>query len=192
MADELRSKAEVTPEVQQITLGASIQDPAVTPQMAPGETLTPEVVPPVEGPKALTGLKRPSRAKKELTRKNRAFLELLLSGKPTQEAYTLAGYKGGGNAPYVLRSELKWVLQEMLAGQGLDRVGLKMELKKLLALPVIEMPVTVEQRLKILKFMDKLTEDQDAKSAPISGFHVEINSPSAVNITGSQNGNPHS
>src|SRR5216684_5765687 len=57
----------------------------------------------------------------KLTMRNRSFLEHLLAGKTTVEAYRLAGYTGKSDAPYQLRLRLKEELKQALEGEGFDR-----------------------------------------------------------------------
>lgn len=107
----------------------------------------------------------PSKAlelKRELTPKNRVFLQLLSEGVKTLEAYKQAGYKGNDHAAYQLRSDLKEELIKVLEGQGIDRAGLMQSLAELISLPINDvqksMGVSVKQRLSMLQLLFKMTE----------------------------------
>lgn len=136
-------------------------------------------------PKAdLAPTKKTGRPKGKLGRRTQAFMELILAGHPTLKAYELAGYKGQKNAAYVLRCQLKERLEERLLGDGISREGLKLELKKLLELPLDpnRTAVSVKERLQILKFMDKVTEQQEKEHPSVTPFLVNIQDPKSVTI----------
>ena len=116
-----------------------------------------------------------------LTKKNRAFLELLCAGKGTLEAYHLAGYKGTANAAYVLRHQLKNELSELLELEGIDRTGLKIKAKQLLDLGLPEdlKHLSPKMYLETLRFLEKLTSNDKQPDIKISPFVIETNT---VNI----------
>jgi hypothetical protein len=129
-------------------------------------------------PGTLVGAKK---GPKDLSRKARAFLELLVAGKSTLEAYELAGYTGEKHAAYQLRSDLRFHLVQMLEAHGVSREDTKIQLMELLKLPVSERTVSVGTKLKLLKFLDKLTEPQREGGA-ITPFLVNIAEPKSVTI----------
>lgn len=103
------------------------------------------------------GLKAP----RELTAKNRLFLQLLTEGKSTLQAYKEAGYKGNDHAAYQLRSDLKEELIKVLEGQGVDRAGLMLSLRNLISLPSIEEQigrVQAKTKLQALGLLFKMVE----------------------------------
>ena len=135
-------------------------------------------------PEALKGRKNKEllqKPLKALTRRARAFLELLVAGKSTLEAYELAGYTGEPHSAYQLRSDLRFHLAQAIEAHGVSPSDVKIELIKLLKLPVAEQTVSVRTKLNLLKFMDKLTETQ-AERAPITPFLVNIQDPKSVQI----------
>lgn len=102
-------------------------------------------------------------APRELTAKNRLFLSLLAEGKKTLEAYKLAGYKGNDHAAYQLRSDLKEELIKTLQGQGIDRAGLMLDVRKLIALPSnAEVSGIIDAKIKLsaLNLLFKMVESQ--------------------------------
>lgn len=109
---------------------------------------------PVRAPKAVVEGPRP------LTAKSRSFLTHLAAGRPTLEAYALAGYKGEAHAAYQLRSDLKCHLMKLLEQGGWSREQVAVETNKLMALPLDPevKNVNFKQKLDLLKFMDKALE----------------------------------
>ena len=109
-----------------------------------------------------------------LTKKNRAFLELLCAGKDTVEAYKLAGYKGSTNASYQLRYQLKEELKELLELEGIDRTGLKIKAKQLLdmGLPPDLKYLSPKMYLEALKFVEKLIGQEKGSDIKITPFVV--------------------
>jgi hypothetical protein len=105
--------------------------------------------------KALSQVK--SDQPKPLTPKNKAFLQHLAAGRPTLEAYSLAGYKGEAHAAYQLRSELKAHLAILLEQGGFSRESLAAEVNKLNAIPLDPSikNVNFKQKLDILRLMEK-------------------------------------
>lgn len=102
-------------------------------------------------------LEAPKKGPRPLTPKNKAFLQHLAAGRPTLEAYSLAGYKGEAHAAYQLRSDLKEHLQGLLEQGGWSREQIAVESNRLLALPLDPsvQNVNFKQKLDLLKFMDK-------------------------------------
>lgn len=128
----------------------------------------------------------PQAGVKALTAKNRAFLQHLAAGRPTLEAYSLAGYKGESHAAYQLRSDLKSHLALLLEQGGFSREQLGVEINKLNALPLDEnlKNVNFKQKLDILRLMDKaLPKVIEGGSKPkVTPFIIGINKPESVTI----------
>lgn len=104
---------------------------------------------------------------KNLTDKNILFLHWLRQGKPTTEAYTMAGYQGTAHAAYELRSYLKNELASMLNGEGLGtREGVLLKLKKLQDLPLAQTMLSVKEALEILKLEAKLQPKNEREEKP--------------------------
>jgi len=130
--------------------------------------------------KALT-LNKP----RELTAKNRLFLQLLTQGNSTLTAYREAGYKGSDHSAYQLRSDLKEELIKVLEGQGIDRAGLMLTLKNLIDRPTIEEvngTILLKHKLTALNLLAKMVEAQTPVNSPrpqITAFIVN-NRPSSA------------
>lgn len=128
-----------------------------------------------------------SKAPRPLTPKNRAFLQHLAAGRPTLEAYALAGYKGEPHAAYQLRSDLKEHLQMLLEQGGWSREQIAVEANKLMALPLDPsvQNVNFKQKLDLLKFMDKaLSAGKGGNEKPrITPVVIGINRPTQVTIS---------
>lgn len=94
---------------------------------------------------------------KALTAKNKAFLQHLAAGRPTLEAYHLAGYKGENHAAYQLRSDLKQHLAVLLESGGFSREQLAVEVNRLNELPLDPTikNVNFRQKMDILRLMEK-------------------------------------
>lgn len=123
---------------------------------------------------------------KPLTSKNKAFLQHLADGRPTLEAYKLAGYNGESHAAYQLRSDLKTHLQYLLENGGFNREQLGAEIKRLNELPLDPglKNVNFKQKLDILRLMEKaLPKLQPSEVKPkITPFIIGINNPDSVVI----------
>lgn len=125
--------------------------------------------------------------KRELTVKNKLFLQGLLEGKPTFVAYTEAGYEGSKHAAYELRSSLKEDLIRALEAQGIDRAGLMLSLSQLMQLPLKENEISLKHKIDLLKLLAKtIPADQSANKPKITAFivntKVEPNSGSTTHI----------
>lgn len=119
-----------------------------------------------------------------LTKQARCFLELLVSGKSTIEAYALAGYKGKTTqCAYNLRYQLRDQMYEMMEKMGLDRSGVLLEMKKLMDLPVAQQVVNVDQKLQMLKFLAKLQGEKSLEQPKITPFLINVNNAESVNIS---------
>lgn len=153
-----------------------------------GQVATPQgLAPKTEsqgGIPATTG--KSGRPKGKLGRRTQLFMELVLMGHTTQEAYHLAGYKGQKNAAYVLRSQLKDRIEERLLSDGISREGAKLALQELMKLPldptIKERGITIKEKIMILKFLDKLTEKEEGRMPQITPFLVQVNDPKSVTI----------
>lgn len=135
------------------------------------------------------GLEKTLKEPRPLTAKNRSFLQHLAAGKPTLEAYALAGYKGDNHAAYQLRSDLKEHLQLLLEQGGWSREQIAVEANKLMALPLNPdvKNVNFKQKLDLLKFMDKaLSAGKGSNEKPrITPIVIGINKPQQVTISDS-------
>lgn len=127
----------------------------------------------------------PKVAPKPLTAKNKAFLQHLASGRPTLEAYNLAGYKGNNHAAYQLRSDLKQQLAVLLEQGGFSREQLAVEVNRLNELPLDPSikNVNFKQKLDVLRLMEKALPKPMAQGdrPKITPFIVAINKP--LNVT---------
>lgn len=118
-----------------------------------------------------------------LTKQARCFLELLVSGKSTIEAYSLAGYKGQTTqCAYNLRYQLRDQLYEMMEKMGLDKSGVLLEMKKLMDLPVAQQVVNVDQKLQMLKFLSKLQGEKELESPKITPFMINVTNAENVQV----------
>ena len=111
-----------------------------------------------------------------LTVKNKTFLNCLLKGMSTMQAYKSAGYKGDQSAAYDLRYRLKNQLNLLVEGKGLDRAGILFEWSKLLDLPIDpnETYVSVDQKVKILNGVSKLLPHPKEESSKPTPFLVQV------------------
>lgn len=133
---------------------------------------------------------------RELTPKNRLFLQLLSEGMSTLQAYEKAGYKGSNHAAYQLRSDLKEELIKVLEGQGVDRAGLMYSLKNLIQLPTIEEEIgkiqakTKLQALNLLFKMVEASKPVAAERPKITAFIVNNGTPQRIiDVTPSEQAN---
>jgi hypothetical protein len=94
---------------------------------------------------------------KALTARSQSFLNHLAAGRPTLEAYSLAGYKGNAHAAYQLRSDLKQHLARLLEDGGFSREHLALEINKLNTMPLDPSikNVNFKQKLDVLRLMEK-------------------------------------
>jgi len=115
---------------------------------------------------------------RQLTPKNRAFLQHLANGRPTLEAYKLAGYTGESHSAYELRYQLKQHLAVLLEQGGFSRETIAVEVNKLMALPLADgiKNVNFKQKLDLLRFMDKaLPKDINGAKPQITPFKLNLN-----------------
>lgn len=118
-----------------------------------------------------------------LTPKNKAFLQHLAAGRPTLEAYRLAGYQGDDHAAYQLRSDLKQQLGQLLEEGGFSREQLGAEINKLNAIPLDPAikNVNFKQKLDVLRLMEKaLPKGIEVGKPKITPFILAINKPEQV------------
>lgn len=134
-----------------------------------------------------------------LTKRNRSFLNHLAAGRPTLEAYRLAGFKGEPHAAYELRSKLRMVLAQMLEARGIDRADLMVQAKTLVDLPLDPQiqSVTVKQKVDILRLYDKIlgsVEGGQPQITPIALNFGDVNvtqtAPAASALPGHLNDQP--
>ena len=126
---------------------------------------------------------------RELTAKNKAFLQHLAAGRPTLEAYKLAGYQGEPHAAYELRYQLKAHLATLLEQGGFSRETVAIEVNKLKALPLSEeiKNVNFKQKLDLLRFMDKaLPKEIEGSKPPITPFKLNLNFNAPVSVGDSE------
>lgn len=124
-----------------------------------------------------------------LTKKARCFLELILAGKDTKEAYNLAGYEGSDESAWHLRSVLRDQLYAMLKTRGMSREGILMQLRKGFESPTEEelagKPLNFDQKLQLMKFLAKLTPEKDMLEKPkVTPFLLNIENAEGVTVTG--------
>jgi hypothetical protein len=130
--------------------------------------------------------KKTGRPAGKLGKRTQVFMELILAGHSTLDAYSLAGYKGQKNAAYVLRSQLKDRIEERLLNDGVSREGAKLQLQELLNLPldpnIKTRGVSIKEKIMILKFLDKVTEKEEGRKPSITPFNLTIQDPKSVTI----------
>jgi hypothetical protein len=122
---------------------------------------------------------------RELTVKNRVFLNHLVEGKKTLEAYRLSGYKGNEHAAYQLRSDLKDELVKALEAQGIDRAGLMLGVEQLMRLPVKDVEISVKTKIDLLKLLAKMLPEVNSSVKPtITKFviNTQINTQEPSNV----------
>lgn len=89
-----------------------------------------------------------------LTNENKLFIESLLSGKKTFDAYKLAGYSGNYKAAYELRRRmLPWIAEL----SGCSQADVFLSLRGLEDLGVETEPMSHETYLSVLKLKAKLS-----------------------------------
>lgn len=128
-------------------------------------------------PKALQAKETKAKAPRGLSVKAKSFLRHLAAGRPTLEAYKLAGYSGEPHAAYQLRCDLKAHLAAMLESGGFSRESLAAEINKLNALPLDPslQNVNFRQKLDILRLMDKALPKQiEANKSKITPFKLSF------------------
>ncbi len=113
---------------------------------------------------------------RQLTEKNKSFLRHLAEGKPTLEAYRLAGYKGEAHASYQLRSDLKDHLAQLLEQGGFSRNQLALEINRLNELPLDPnvKNVNFKQKLDVLRLMEKALPKPMESKPVITPFRLNL------------------
>lgn len=108
---------------------------------------------------------------KALTARSKSFLNHLAAGRPTLEAYALAGYKGEAHAAYQLRSDLKQHLARLLEEGGFSREHLASEINKLNTMPLDPSikNVNFKQKLDVLRLMEKALPKP---TSPMAGHKI--------------------
>lgn len=97
----------------------------------------------------------------ELTDQNLLFLKHLQAGLTVKEAYKLAGYQGeSANAPYALYSQLKKTLQDIVDANGLDALRLRMEMQKIMSLPLKDATISARDKIKAIEVTHKVLNGQ--------------------------------
>lgn len=93
---------------------------------------------------------------RQLTSRNRIFIDLLCEGVPVVEAHKKAGYSGKKSAAYELKRELKHEIAKALEARGFSRENLAMEILKLSQIPLTDSckAVTFNQKLALLRLMN--------------------------------------
>lgn len=127
----------------------------------------------------------PKKVERQLTTKNKSFLQHLANGRPTLEAYKLAGYNGEPHAAYELRYQLKAHLATLLEQGGFSRETVAIEVNKLMALPLSEeiKNVNFKQKLDLLRFMDKALPKEISGARPsITPFKLNMNFKGPVTV----------
>jgi len=131
------------------------------------------------------GLIPSKKPERQLTAKNKAFLQHLAAGRPTLEAYKLAGYQGEPHAAYELRYQLKHHLATLLEQGGFSRETMAIEVNKLMALPLNPeiANVNFKQKLDLLRFMDKALPKEIVGARPnITPFKLNMNFKGPVTV----------
>lgn len=109
--------------------------------------------------------------RKELSPRNKIFLDKLADGVQCVDAYRLAGYQGGPHTAYELKRQLKQELRAVLEARGFTLEGVATEILNLSKLPVdlTKYPngIPLGQKIQILKLFAQTIKD-DAPKAPAS------------------------
>ena len=105
--------------------------------------------------------------RKELTARNRKFLELLADGIGAQAAYVEAGYKGAPHTAYELKRQLKAELRELLEARGYSMEGVASEILNLAKLKVdmSKHPngIPLSQKIAILRLFAQTVKEASPK-----------------------------
>jgi hypothetical protein len=124
-----------------------------------------------------------------LTPRAKAFLQHIADGRPTLEAYKLAGYKGENHAAYQLRCELKQHLATLLEQGGFSREQLAVEMNRLNTLPLDPAikNVNFKQKMDVLRLMEKalpksLTPSEKPNITPVRLTFHSPNEPKLKSI----------
>lgn len=115
---------------------------------------------------------------KKLSPKQMRFLHGLAEGKNITTAYKDAGYNGETiQSAYALKQKLSNRLYEEISGRGFNSEKLAAEIVKFLNIPVNvpEKGMTLNERLKILRLMDKVLPKSEKASASFSRFQIFVN-----------------
>lgn len=128
--------------------------------------------------------KQSSVGRKELSDRNRVFLDKLADGVPTVDAYRLAGYTGSPHTAYELKRQLKQELRNVLEARGYSMEGLASEILNLTKLPVdlTKYPngIPLSQKIQILKlFAGTLKGDSPRAAGPqsVTAFIIQREAP---------------
>lgn len=120
---------------------------------------------------------QPNQSKKEpeLTEQNWLMLKYLREGKRVREAYTLAGYKGTGEACYHLYQTIKGKLREIVEADGFNKTRLAIEMDKILSLPLdlSKTEVTLSEKLKSIRLANQILTE-DAQKNPQATFTMIV------------------
>ena len=109
----------------------------------------------------------------ELTEQNILFLRHIQSGMKVKDAYKSAGYESLlPNVPYQFYWRLKKKLQALVESDSLDDLRLRIELSKILQLPLRSKDnpegVTVAEKLRTIEVTDKILNGKSKMDRPSS------------------------
>lgn len=111
-----------------------------------------------------------------LTEKNWLFIKHLFANNTVVDAYALAGYESKEpSAPYVLHNRLKKSIEKIVESDGVDRIRLLREAKKLLDLPIDpeKVQVSFTEKLRSLRLLrDLVPEPAEAAKVNITSFTI--------------------
>lgn len=114
--------------------------------------------------------KRSREGRKELTPRNRVFLERIADGVPIVDAYRLAGYTGAPHTAHELKRQLKSELKELLEARGFSIEGLASQILELQKIPVnMRMypdGIPLSQKIQLLRLQLQALKDDAPKAAP--------------------------
>lgn len=132
-------------------------------------------------------LPAPNASTVHLTKRAKSFLAHLAAGRPTLEAYALAGYRGEPHAAYTLKVVLRHKLGDELMKQGWGRDELNVQVHALSELPLdpTVKAVSVKQKIDILKLYDKMLPKPLADRPAITPLKLSFNFDSKPLITSS-------
>ncbi len=176
MPDELSSDSK--PEITPVPADLYTDKPTVADQT---ETPFTAENPLAEVKRGEKGLAKAS--DKPLTDRALAFLELVVAGWDVYKAYKTVGYTGSYHAAIQMKSDLRFHLVKLLEMHGVSKEDLKIQVLQMLQLPLAQAVVNVDEKLKLVRAMDKLMDKDHLNSKPkITPFVLNIEKADGVTI----------
>lgn len=105
-----------------------------------------------------------------LNPKQRLFINLIMEGRKTLDAYKMAGYEGDDHAAYTMRTRLNKALGQLAEARGMTRADLMHQVANMMELPLIRVDgrgqvhnaegITVDQFIKLAHLKEKIVLDR--------------------------------